>query len=325
MLIITQREMPKVIWQNLKVQLNKLLEVEIIFVENLDSQSDLHFEFNHKKNLQLPGKFNVLILHEPQAVDPWVYQKEVLAKFSLVLPMSPWRAKNLGYQEWILHPYSWVDDDYTYSKIENRQLKNLVMINALKFSANKNSLYGLRRSTSKQLFKSNIDYDLYGLNWKMPKGKMIREIVWSIRKELNALRFPNLTEAFSQFFYGYPEYLGVVHDKLQIQSDYKYSLIIENQADYVTEKVFDAIIARSVPYYIGPNLSAFPELERCVIQLPPNTKKICETILNEDSVVYHQKRANIEKFLQSPDGITRFSAKSISKNIAAYIGSNISF
>ncbi len=325
MLIITQREMPEVIWQNLKIQLNKLLGVKLIFSENLGSQSDLHFEFNYRKNLILPGKFNILILHEPQAVDPRGYKKKALTKFDLVLPMSPWRARNLGYKEWILHPFSWEHDYYSYEKIENRQLKHLVMINALKFSANKNSLYGLRRAMSRQLFRMNIDYDLYGLNWKMSKTKALREILWSIRKELSAHQIPKLTEAFSQFFYNYPEYSGVVSSKLPILQEYKYSLIIENQADYVTEKVFDSIIARSVPYYIGPNLSAFPELERCVIQLPPNTKKICETIQDEDSVIYYQKRANIEKFLMSPDGITNFSAKCISKNIAAHVKNNLSF
>ena len=325
MLIITQREMPEVIWKHLKLQLEKCFGPKLAFSEDLDSESDLHFEYNYRKNLILPGKFNILILHEPQAVDPGAYKKKALTKFDLVLPMSPWRARNLGYKEWILHPFSWEHDAYSYEKIENRQLKHLVMINALKFSANKNSLYGLRREISRQLFRMNIDYDLYGLNWKMSKTKALREILWSIRKELNAHQIPKLTEAFSQFFYNYPEYSGVVNAKLPILQEYKYSLIIENEADYVTEKVFDSIIARSVPYYIGPNLNVFPELEKCVIQLPPNTKKICQAIQNENSVIYDEKRANIEKFLESPNGIAKFSAVSISNTIATHLKKNLRF
>ena len=169
------------------------------------------------------------------------------------------------------------------------------MINGAKFSANRNSLYGFRRKISKELHKYRIDYDLKGVNWKMSKLKEIRERIWSVRKELQAENIPSLTEAFSDIFYKYPEYKGEVTDKIFTLSQYKYSLIIENEADYISEKLIDAILAKTVPIYIGPSLEKFAFLLRCVYQCDPNVKSILHILTNNDSDEYLQKKKYVEE------------------------------
>jgi hypothetical protein len=40
-------------------------------------------------------------------------------------------------------------------------------------------------------------------------------------------------------------------------ANFRFALIIENEASYVSEKLLNAIIAGCVPIYCGPNLSEF--------------------------------------------------------------------
>ena len=117
--------------------------------------------------------------------------------------------------------------------------------------------------------------------------------IWSVRKELQARNMPSLKEAFSDIFYKYPEYKGEVADKIFTLSQYKYSLIIENEADYISEKLIDAILARTVPIYIGPSLEKFAFLSRCVYQCEPNVKSILQILTNDNSNKYLQKKKYI--------------------------------
>jgi len=58
--------------------------------------------------------------------------------------------------------------------------------------------------------------------------------------------------------------------KLETLSRYKFTLAFENSfaEDYVTEKFFDAIVAGSVPVYLGaPNIADFAPGDRCFIDV----------------------------------------------------------
>jgi len=71
-------------------------------------------------------------------------------------------------------------------------------------------------------------------------------------------------------------------------------LIIENESDYISEKLFDAILAKTVPIYIGPNLERFNFLSKCVYQCEPSVRSIMEILLKDDPEIYLQKRKYIE-------------------------------
>jgi len=293
MLRISSRGMPEDFFFELKLAFDLIFkqEIEYDFDNNSKQNSDVHFEFNYLKNRGgLPGKLNVLILWEPRSFMPWQYTDECLKLFQLVVPISPWRAENLGLKNWILHPVNFNQD----IKLNALRDRTVVMVNGAKFSSNPNSLYGFRRKISKALYKSEIDYDLMGVNWKMNKFKEFRERIWATRKEIQAKKMPSLKEAFSDFFYSYPEYRGEVIDKIYTLSNYKYSLIIENESDYISEKLFDAILAKTIPIYIGPNLERFNFLSKCVYQCEPKVESILEILAKDDLENYLQKRKYIE-------------------------------
>ena len=310
--IISSRGMPT----SLAIAISKALEAQIVSNRDLQKISNLHFEFNYEKtNGKLPNKFNILILWEPQSVMPWQYKKSVLKKFDLVIPMSPWRAENLGFNQWAFHPSS-----ITPMQIdESLRKKNIVMINAAKFSANKNSLYGLRRKSSKKLFDMNVGYELYGQNWHMKKSKELRERIWAVRKELMALNFPNLFEAFSDIKYKYPEYMGPINEKLTKLAEFKYALVIENELDWITEKLFDALSAGCVPLYIGPNLSKFDQLSKCVIQLEPSIEALSHFFTHNNTYLYLSKKLSVDNLKSNSRDVNLFSLEKVAEKMATIV------
>ena len=277
------------------------------------TSSDIHFELNFDyPNKKLFGNYNVLIASEPASVVPWQYKKSIRGKFDLIIPTGKTRSENLSLKEWVPFPYNFQAQTIN----EKLRINNVIMINAAKFSAHKESLYGLRRKTSKELFNLQIGYKLAGENWKMPKTKEIRERIWAVRKEMRAGNLPNFREAFSCIFYHFPEYVGRVDNKITELSKYKYALIIENEPDYISEKLFDAIAAKCVPIYVGENLADFELLKNCVVQLAPKVSSILKFFEQENQQMYNEKKKYLDNAENYATDIQSFSLEKCSSEIA---------
>ena len=320
MLKVTSRGVPETSIKLISESLSEYLGPINLVDQNINIESDIHIEldFDNLKS-KLIGKFNVLILSEPSTVVPGQYRKSVLNRFDLVIPAGQSRANKLGIKSWAPNPYNFELQN------NNNELRTeeVVMINAAKFSANKNSLYGLRRNVSKELNLRNIGYKLVGENWRMPKTKELRERIWAVRKEVGAGNFPHLTEAFSNFFYSYPEYIGRIDDKINELKKYRYALIIENEADYISEKLFDAICAGCVPVYIGHDLSDFEKLSRCVIQIEPEVNEIINFFTKDNKDLYKEKKDYIDNLDNYISDINIFSPTSSAKKISKIIVANL--
>jgi hypothetical protein len=61
-------------------------------------------------------------------------------------------------------------------------------------------------------------------------------------------------------------------------NQYRFSLIIENSLDYVSEKLFDAIQFGTVPIYVGPQLSEFGIPNEVAIQCEPSEVQVADKI-----------------------------------------------
>ena len=253
--------------------------------------------FNHDPSFKLPpADFRVLLLWEPKAVMPWQYQKVNYSTFDLVIPMSGWRAQNLGLKEFAYHPYDF--DEIKPITTNEGRTKRLVMINSAKFSSGCSSLYGLRRAASKKLFEIGVDYSLYGTNWHMSKVMEVRKRITSLKNSLLAREKICFQEFISQLWYSYPEYKGWVENKFGILSQFQLSLVIENEQDWVTEKVFDSLYAGAIPIYVGPDFSKeFPKLEACVIRANANTDDLVRKVRETSADQIARKQIAIREFL----------------------------
>ena len=314
-LVISYRGGSKLVMETIVKSLPSLRSIELI-PSNTISRSDIHIEVDYnEQQSRLIGNFNVLILWEPATVVPKQYTNSILKKFDLIIAMGESRGENLQTDNWAHHPYQFK----TYSFNEKLRNKDAVMINSVKFSANKNSLYGFRRKVSRSLSELNINYALIGDNWHMNKDKEFRERAWALRKELGSGNIPNIKEVYSDFFYKYPEYVGRVDDKIKELSRYKYAIIIENEADFVSEKLFDAIAAKCVPIYVGPNLKKYKKLSKCIIPFDPNLNEIVNFFKSNNEKLYLEKKIFINNSANYLSDIKVFSLENTSKKIAKLI------
>jgi hypothetical protein len=172
------------------------------------------------------------------------------------------------------------------------------------------------------LHENQIDYALYGTGWKMSRSMELRKRFVALKNSLQAGERISLGELTSDLWYQYPEFHGWVEDKFEVLSQFKLSLVIENEADWVTEKVFDSIVAGAVPIYVGPDLSRdFPELNKCLLLADSNAESIIARIAEVQESELDDKRKSMLSFLndQSDSGINFWSPQKQWTNVAEII------
>jgi hypothetical protein len=142
-----------------------------------------------------------------------------------------------------------VQNLFQYENWKSRSNK-MVLISANKVSPTSKSNYKIRRQIAKKIKAEKLH--IYGHLWNAP----IREqLIHRIKVFLYAIKtgfFPNIFEIYGGLFKTYNNYFGEPVDKHEVARRYMYSLIIENDSNYSSEKLFDAILNASIPVYVGP-------------------------------------------------------------------------
>lgn len=99
------------------------------------------------------------------------------------------------------------------------------------------------RIKSIEFFERTIpdNFFFYGKGWNKPKKYNVTELLFGYRK--------------------YSTYKGEVDNKIELLSNFKYSLCFENveAGGYITEKIFDCFKAKCVPIYLGA-----PDIEKYI-------------------------------------------------------------
>jgi len=139
------------------------------------------------------------------------------------------------------------------------------------------------------------DFYLYGLGWEKPSPAFTK--VEKFYRRITRLRTQ---------LYGYkpfPSFCGSVEDKASVYSVSKFAFCYENTKNlenYITEKIFDAIMAGCVPIYWGANnVSDFIPKE-CFIDrgLFANNVELHAFLKSIDAEKYLEYQTAIQQFLQ---------------------------
>ena len=197
----------------------------------------------------VPLSRRALVLWEPQIVEKERYSKKVLEQYGIIYAPSPIWAKHVSGKS-----FNWPQDKVMAIEGESEWLlrdKKFVVIQGNKFLARKGELYSLRRRVIKKLEKR---IDLFGTNWN--KGLAFDWLHWS-SSAINS----SPTEISIKSIFGigrsYRNYCGESTNKRETLSKYRYAIVIENSADFVSEKLFDCISAGCIVVYVGPKLEKF--------------------------------------------------------------------
>jgi hypothetical protein len=215
-----------------------------------------------------------LVLVEPEVVRPDLYRSKVWRKFHAVLPLSRYRAERLNLKNWFDLPVTLPE----YKRSNVNRVNKWAIVNEHKFSASNRSQYGLRRELIKYFEAERpLDLDLYGVEWNKNKNIELRRRLFTLRLQ-GFTKGLKLDENFSDLWHNYSLVKGHMTENLENLQHYNYSVVIENDLDYISEKVWKSIYAGAVPIYVGPNLDYDKDLEKVVICSNASLEEINSTI-----------------------------------------------
>jgi hypothetical protein len=195
-------------------------------------------------------------------------------------------------------PQRWTLEHLEAPKIASREkIDRFVIINANKMSFVKGELYSLRRIIAQK----SSDIDVWGFDWDMTR---FRRATKAFEELLIPLRHGfGIKPAATQGWFKSPlSFKGTTEDKLSTLASYKYSLVIENSMEYMSEKLFDSLFAGTLPIYVGPNPVDFGMPEFVAICSKPDINSITNAIEQARTIDLDSWRASVLAWLKS-DGV----------------------
>lgn len=222
-------------------------------------------------SLQLPtipaasSNRGLALIQEPYVVRPFHKRDFYQGRFARFIELG--RAGERGHQ-W---PALYLHRFFEYSKTS--KLARACLIASNKVSLIPGELYSLRRL----VIDTSPDVDLYGQGWNSSKTMKLKQLCFELYNSVLALRAPSL-RPLALFFSRTPANFGSVRDKLEVNSRYKVSVVIENSIEFMSEKLLEAISAGSIPVYVGPKPSEFGIPDGLTVWVEPNVESIQDGI-----------------------------------------------
>lgn len=233
------------------------------------------------------GIGTVLVKKEPSVVTPGHLKPKVDSLFSRVIEVG--RPKDTNTYRW---PQTW-----NLGFFDNPdRLGRTVSINANKFSCLRGELYSLRSKAYSEI----TSVDLFGYGW----DRSLLQDLGRLMKELQ-MAFGNAPQRLVLACFGNlgrrPQgFLGPSGNKLETLSKYRTALVIENSAEFMSEKLLDSIFAGTIPIYIGPPLEAFRIPRDLVVTAAPNLEGIQQAITRANEMDYHDWKRRAKAWLNQP-------------------------
>jgi len=297
----------EIVWQEVfgesLIRVPKIRQSSFVVVTDHTFQSALPqlLQTLRNKMLRQRRKF-VLIRGEPRVVMPLNYG--IYSRFyDLVVSLGSLEPTGEAFEvRWPWNPPESASATVLSGK------KGACLINANKLGLVAGELYSLRKHAAKDF----NDISLFGPGW----GMSFREKTIVFLKALLVSTFDlsvNLRSARS-WFQPDPTSYGMVPDKFDAIERFKVSLVIENSATYVSEKLLDAIAGGTIPVYVGPDISKISLLDGLYVPSGPTLSEIRDRIdlaLAMDPEDFWIRRKN---FLES-DELKSFTLESVVREV----------
>jgi len=198
-------------------------------------------------------------------------------------------------------------------KLSHKDRKLCVLIASNRSSQHSQELYS-ERSRAIEWFQTNApaDFDLFGYGWNkyIPRND-------NLAKKIQRVAFREAAGRLAKE--KYTSYRGTVKGKLEILSQYKYSICYENAKGYygyISEKIFDSLMAEYVPIYLGSeNIDKYIP-RNCFIDKRNYSGyfELYKDISTEKSEILAERVENIREYLGSSFAFD-FSAERFSEII----------
>jgi alpha(1,3/1,4) fucosyltransferase len=256
----------------------------------------------------------IFIRYEPIVVWPSNYDSKAISLTSKLIDVGRHGGTSNSYFPW---PQDW-DQNLEFKEVVTTRSESVVLINGNKLSFIKGEMYSFRRKCVLNL----PSLDVYGIGWD--HGFLRRLLIFAAEIKLaikNRMR-PRLSN--SRGWLKRPtNWKGAPKSKLETISKYKYSLVIENSMDYMTEKLFDAFFARCIPIYVGPDVGKYEIPANLVVRVEPTLNSIERGIEIAKAMDYEQWRTSLDAWLMSDAVFNKWSATNVYDAIAREVSNFI--
>jgi len=242
-----------------------------------------------------------LVKLEPSVVIPEYQRAEIAALFTGVMDMGRPFSKPV-----YPYPQEWDAGFFEYPIRRDR----LVAVSANKYSFVPGELYSLRAAA----YATLPSLDVYGKGWDRPLWVNLLRLVKEV--QIASGGGVPLTYRCVKNIWSKPQnYKGVSEIKLETLSRYKYSLVIENSAEYMSEKLIDSILAGAMPVYVGPEVEALGVPRNLFFPAAPNIQDI-ERVISEIKLEDWEKwRDSAREWILDPANEKRWGVRTVNINI----------
>jgi hypothetical protein len=170
---------------------------------------------------------------------------------------------------------------------------------------------------------SETGVSVFGPLWDSNLTSKIRHRLAVALYSLKSGIFPNVISIYGHLHRKYKMVFGPVEDKHAILKQSKFNLVIENAPETVSEKLFDALLAGTVPIYLGPKLSDYKLPNGLVIEYDGNVHKLVQILaeISEQEIMKILEAGSA--FIQSKEFLSYWSAGDVNKKIAKIIENHV--
>jgi hypothetical protein len=243
------------------LRVDLLKDIEIV---PLGDPTATHFvAFDHSSGTlnafgnRLDRTKRMLLVIEPKAVNPSQYRKKIRNEYAVCIVGSR-RHHITDHELFINHAYLPAAMTLV-SEMSSPRIGRIGIgiLNENKYSFVRGNQYKIRVKAIGELAKAHHLVTVGGKNWNRSKA-------WQFLRQLeHAYACIKMGGDFEigNFHWSprskYVDYVGRVDSEVGFLSKFEFALVIENDPDYVSEKLFNAIRAQAIPIFIGPPLAEF--------------------------------------------------------------------
>lgn len=260
------------------------------------------------EELKVPIYKRMILLMEPTVVLPVNSSRKIKESFGTIIEVGRPRESNRTVLNW---PQYW--RNLTLGE-ESRNSEEVVIVAGNKLSFIPGELYSLRRMAAVEI----KEIALFGTAWDMKFGVKFKKLLAEALIAIRAGKMPK-PRSFRYWFFTMDRWHGAPRDKHLTLKKYRYSLVIENSTEFLSEKLFDSFFAGCIPIYVGPNLQDFEIPKSLVVTASADIASIKLAIARAQKVDYSQWILDLETWLQNESIRDNWSTENFFLQIAVKI------
>lgn len=254
----------------------------------------------------------VLLRFEPIVVCPLNYSRKASSSFSRIIDIG----RKMGNQDsWEFWPQNWPTREslQRLDKSRVRIQERLVLINANKLSLISGELYSFRRD-----LMHSLPVDTFGHHWASKLPVRLKTLLGELKIALSNFLLPQIS-SIRLWWARHPNIKGPVSDKLKTLEKYQMAVVVENSADYMSEKVFDALFAGCMPIYVGPDPTSFGIPEHLVFRSDSNLASFSAALDRAKTVDPELWIQDLKAFLELDSSQETWAANKVFERLVKHI------